>query len=372
MLRRLVFSKIITTFAKSKSQTNMKKLGFLSFILLVSLCACLSAQKAKNVILLIGDGMGINQLYSTYEANNRFLNIYTMPNTAISITNCADRRVTDSGAGGTAIACGEKTYYSAIGVDKDTMPMTSLLEKCKQMGKKTAIIVSCNLNHATPASFIAHVKNRDLYEDIATFYLSGNCDIFLGGGKKNFTLRKDKRNLITELQSKGYEIVYTADDLKATKGDRIAGFFADNHLPLHKQRGNIMQTNLSTTIDKLKDSKDGFFIMLEGSQIDMQAHDNHFPEMIDEALDFDSCVKIALDFARKDKNTLVVVTADHETGGLTLPAIGKDMDTCKWTTTGHTSSPIIIYAEGPGSENFHGVIQNSDQTRLILEAIKKK
>ncbi len=350
----------------------MKKFKFLSFIVLFAICGSLSAQKAKNVILLIGDGMGINQLYSTYEANNRSLNIYTMPNTALSITNCVDRRVTDSGAGGTAIACGEKTYYHAIGVDKDTMPITSLLETCKQMGKKTAIIVSCNLNHATPASFIAHVKDRDMYEDIATFYLSGNCDIFLGGGKKNFIARKDQRNLINELQSKGYEIVYNTDELSTTKGDRIAGFFAENHLPLYKQRGNIMQTNLQTTIDKLKDNKEGFFIMLEGSQIDMQAHSNHFPEMIEEALDFDSCVKIALDFARKDKNTLVVVTADHETGGLTLPANNKDMDTCKWTTTGHTSSPIIIYAEGPGSENFHGVIQNNTQNRLILEAIKRR
>ncbi len=332
----------------------------------------LSSQPAKNVILLIGDGTGLTQLYSAYETNNRYLNIYTMPHTALSITNCADRRVTDSGAGGTAITCGEKTYYRAIGVDKDTIPLPTMLEICKTMGKKTGIIVSCNLNHATPGSFIAHVKDREMYEQIAEYYLTENCDIFLGGGKKNFDDRADKRNLIKELKNFGYEIVYNENELLRTKTDKIAGFFAESHLPLYRERGKIMQTALTTTIEKFKDNPDGFFIMLEGSQIDMQAHDNHFAEMIDEALDFDACVGIALDFARKDKNTLVVVTADHETGGLTLPVAGKDMDTCKWTTTGHTAAPIIIYAEGPGSENFHGVIQNNEQFHIIMKAIKKE
>ena len=347
----------------------MKKIILIAALLFFN---SIAAQKVKNVIVLIGDGTGLTQLYSAYEANDRFLNIYTMPHTALSITNCIDRRVTDSGAGGTAIACGQKTYYRAIGVDKDTLPMPSMLEICKEMGKKTGIVVSCDLNHATPASFIAHVKDREMYEEIAKFYLNGKCDIFLGGGKKRFNNRKDKRNLIQEIERQGYEIVYNEQELLNTKTDKIAGFFAEKHLPIYKERGAIMQTALKTTIDRLKDNKDGFFIMLEGSQIDMQAHDNHFTEMIDEALDFDACVGIALDFARKDGNTLVVVTADHETGGLTLPVAGKDMDTCKWTTTGHTSAPIIIYAEGPGSEDFHGVIQNNRQFHIIMNAIRRK
>lgn len=350
----------------------MKNLKQLIFSVALIIFGNLSAQQAKNVIVLIGDGTGLTQLYSAYEANNRFLNIYTMPYSALSITNCSDRRVTDSGAGGTAISCGQKTYYRAIGVDKDTLPIPTMLELFKKMGKKTGIIVSCDLNHATPGSFIAHVKDRAMYEEIAEFYLNGNCDIFLGGGKKRFDNRKDGRNLVKEIQKQGYEVVYNERELLNTKTDRIAGFFAENHLPLYKERGKIMQTALRTTIDRFKDNKEGFFIMLEGSQIDMQAHENHFPEMIDEALDFDACVGIALDFARKDKNTLVVITADHETGGLTLPVAGKDMDTCKWTTTGHTAAPIIIYAEGPGSENFHGVIQNDKQFHIIMDAATRK
>ncbi len=349
----------------------MKNLRKLILAIALLTITSLNAQQAKNIILLIGDGTGLTQLYSAYEANDRNLNIYSMPHTALSITNCSDKRVTDSGAGGTAIACGQKTYYSAIGVDKDTMPIPSMLELFKDMGKKTGIIVSCNLNHATPASFVAHVKNRDLYEDIATFYLNGKCDIFLGGGKDNFDNRKDKRNLIKELQSKGYEIVYNEKEVLNAKTNRIAGFFAPGHLPKAKERQTIMPTCLKTTIDKFQNNKDGFFIMLEGSQIDMKAHDNKFSDMIEEVNDFDECVRIALDFARKDKNTLVVVTADHETGGLTLPATGKDMDTCAWSTTGHTAAPIIIYAEGPGAENFHGVMQNNEQFHYIIKAATK-
>ncbi len=348
---------------------NLKTV-FFAFVLVVA--GGISAQQVKNVIVLIGDGTGLTQLYSAYEANNRFLNIYTMPHTALSVTNCSDRRVTDSGAGGTAIACGEKTYYRAIGVDKDTMPIPSMLEICKDMGKKTGIIVSCDLNHATPGSYIAHVKDREMYEEIAEFYLNGKCDIFLGGGRKHFDKRKDQRDLISEIRKMGYEVVFNEKDLLNTRTDKVAGFFAEKHLPLYKERGRIMQTALKTTIDRFKNNPEGFFIMLEGSQIDMQAHDNHFTEMIDEALDFDACVGIALDFARKEKNTLVIVTADHETGGLTLPVAGKDMDTCKWTTTGHTAAPIIIYAEGPGSESFHGVIQNNEQFHLMMKAIRKE
>lgn len=350
----------------------MKILKTIILSCIVLSATSIMAQKAKNIIVLIGDGTGLTQLYSTYEANNRFLNIYTMPQTALSITFCSDRRVTDSGAGGTAIACGQKTHYEAIGVDSKDKPIASMLEIFKQMGKKTAIIVSCDVCHATPASFIAHVKNRNMYEDIAKYYLTENCDIFLGGGKQRFTNRKDSLNLIDSLKARDYEVVYTQENLLKAQGTKIAGLFADKHLPLYAKRGNIMQTALKNTLERFKDNEEGFFIMLEGSQIDMEAHDNNFNEMIGEAQDFDKCVGIALDYAKRDGNTLVVVTADHETGGLTLPVKQPNSDTCAWSTTGHTAAPIIIYAYGPGSENFHGVIQNNETFDIIMEAAKRE
>jgi alkaline phosphatase len=328
-------------------------------------------KKPKNIILLIGDGMGLAQVYSAYQKNNEKLFLYSLPHVALSITTCADRKVTDSGAGGTAISTGHKTYYHAIGVDKDTMPQQTLLEYAKQQGKKTAILVSCDLTHATPACFISHVKDRNLQEDIAKYYLNGNCDIFLGGGLKRFTAetRKDKENLIDSLKTKGYEVVYTEKELKKAKNDKIAGFFADEHLPLVKERKDIEQKFLDKTLEEFSKDKNGFFIMLEGSQIDMQAHDNHYDEMVDEVLDFDACVRKAVEFAKKDGNTLVVVTADHETGGLTLSAKDNGFE-AKFSTDGHSGVPIIIYSYGVASQEFEGVMQNNETGEKLFKLMK--
>jgi alkaline phosphatase len=328
-------------------------------------------EKPKNIILLIGDGMGLAQVYAAYQKNNENLFIYSMPHVALSITTCADRKVTDSGAGGTAISTGKKTYYHAIGVNKDTIPQKTLLEYAKQKGKKTAILVSCDLTHATPACFISHVKDRDMQEDIAKYYLTENCDILLGGGLKRFTpnTRKDKENLIDSLKERGYEIVYNEKELNQAKSDKIAGFFADEHLPLVKDRGDIEQKFLDKTLEAFSKDTNGFFIMLEGSQIDMQAHDNHYDEMVEETLDFDACVRKAVEFAKKDGNTLVIVTADHETGGLTLPAKDNTFKP-KYSTFGHTGVPIIIYSYGVGSEEFEGVMQNNETGEKLFDLIK--
>ncbi|MCF0210354.1 MAG: alkaline phosphatase [Bacteroidales bacterium] len=348
----------------------MKKICFALIFFSLLFSNAFAQKKAKNVILLIGDGTGLTQLYASYEANNRNLNIYSMPHTALSITNCYDKKVTDSGAGGTAIAIGKKTHYRGIGVDAEDNPSLSLLEIAKQKGKHTGILVSCDLCHATPASFIAHVKDRDSVEDIAEFYLTEHCDIFMGGGKMRFDQRKDNRNLIDSLRDKGYEVVFSEAEMLNTKSQKIAGMFADNYMPIYKERGDILQKALALTLERLdKNNKKGFFLMFEGSQIDSYAHNNDFETMLGEIKDFDECVRIALEFAKKDKNTLVVVTADHETGGLTLVADGNN-DKPHFSTGGHTAAPVIIYAYGPGSENFHGVIQNNETFDLILKSMK--
>lgn len=350
----------------------MKKTGIIlvALALLMSVTA-FAQKKAKNVIVLIGDGTGLAQLYAGYEANNHFLNIYTMPYTALSKTSCTNKRVTDSGAGGTAIACGQKTHEYAIGVDANDKPITSMLEIAKQRGKRTGILVSCDVCHATPASFMAHVPNRNMMEEIAEFYLQDNVDIFMGGGKKRFDQRKDGRNLIDSLKNHGYEVVFNEQEMFNTKTQKIAGLFAENYMPLFKERGNILQNALTLTLSRLnQNNKKGFFLMFEGSQIDSKAHDNDYEAMLGEIKDFDECVRIALDFAKKDGNTLVVVTADHETGGLTINDDGKAGTMPKWSTGWHTGVPVIIYAYGPGSENFHGVIENNETFDIIMKAMK--
>lgn len=348
----------------------MKKVGF--WLLFVALSFLGLAQgEVKNVILLIGDGMGLAQSYVAYLANGENLALYTMPYTGLSVTTCADRKVTDSGAGGTAIAIGHKANYKAIGLDKYNIPHPSLLKIAKQYGKSTAIICSCDLTHATPAAFVANVKNRDLQEQIALSYLENYCDIALGGGAERFTSkgRKDKLNLIDSLAKRGYAIVYSEEELSKCESEKIFGLFAEGHLPEASKRGGVMQQYMLKALEQLDKNPNGFFMMLEGSRIDMEAHLNKYDVMVEETLDFDRCVATALDFAKRKGNTLVVVTADHETGGLTLPAKGsKTQD--KWTTLNHTGVPVPIYSFGPGAENFTGVMQNTDIFFEIYKLMK--
>ena len=346
-----------------------KALSFLSLIALSFFA--LAQSEVKNVILLIGDGMGLAQSYAAYLANDKSLSIYTMPYTGLSITSCADREVTDSGAGGTAIATGHKANYKAIGLDKNNISHPSLLKIAKQYGKSTAIVCSCDLTHATPAAFVANVKNRDLQEQIALSYLEEYCDIALGGGAKRFTSkgRKDKLNLIDSLAKRGYAVVYSQDELSKCESEKIFGLFAEGHLPEASKRGGVMQQYMLKALEQLDKNPNGFFMMLEGSRIDMEAHLNKYDAMVEETLDFDRCVAIALDFAKRKGNTLVVVTADHETGGLTLPAKGsKTQD--KWTTLNHTGVPVPIYSFGPGAENFTRVMQNTDIFFEIYKLMK--
>lgn len=346
-----------------------KALSFLSLIALSFFA--LAQSEVKNVILLIGDGMGLAQSYAAYLANDKSLSMYTMPYTGLSITSCADREVTDSGAGGTAIATGHKANYKAIGLDENNISHPSLLKIAKQYGKSTAIVCSCDLTHATPAAFVANVKNRDLQEQIALSYLEEYCDIALGGGAERFTSkgRKDKLNLIDSLAKRGYAVVYSEDELSKCESEKIFGLFAEGHLPEASKRGGVMQQNMLKALEQLDKNPNGFFMMLEGSRIDMEAHLNKYDAMVEETLDFDRCVAIALDFAKRKGNTLVVVTADHETGGLTLPAKGsKTQD--KWTTLNHTGVPVPIYSFGPGAENFTRVMQNTDIFFEIYKLMK--
>lgn len=348
----------------------MKKVGFWLLFVALSFLG-LAQSEVKNVILLIGDGMGLAQSYAAYLANGESLSMYTMPYTGLSITSCADREVTDSGAGGTAIATGHKANYKAIGLDENNISHPSLLKIAKQYGKSTAIVCSCDLTHATPAAFVANVKNRDLQEQIALSYLEEYCDIALGGGAERFTSkgRKDKLNLIDILAKRGYAVVYSQDELSKCESEKIFGLFAEGHLPEASKRGGVMQQNMLKALEQLDKNPNGFFMMLEGSRIDMEAHLNKYDAMVEETLDFDRCVAIALDFAKRKGNTLVVVTADHETGGLTLPAKGsKTQD--KWTTLNHTGVPVPIYSFGPGAENFTGVMQNTDIFFEIYKLMK--
>lgn len=322
----------------------------------------------KNVIFLIGDGMGLSQIFSGLVANRGNLYLKNFTNIGFTTTQSASSFITDSGAGGTALSTGKKTYNGAIGVGTDSIPIQNIREKAEAKGCATGVVSTSTITHATPASFVAHQPNRDRYEAIASDFLKTNIDVFIGGGSKNFTTRKDSVNLILKLKNKGYQVVTGIDSIsKVTKG-KLAGFTSVEHnKKMLDGRGNVLPIATKTAINILAKNPDGFFLMVEGSQIDWGGHQNDTGFIITEMLDFDQAIGEALAFASKDGETLVIVTADHETGGFAIE--GGNFKTGEvtgdFTSTDHTGVMVPVFAFGPGAENFRGFLDNTDIPKII-------
>lgn len=329
-------------------------------------------KRPKNIILMIGDGMGLAQVYSAMTANGGHLFLENFKNIGFSKTYSSDNYITDSAAGGTALSSGVKTYNGAIGVDRDKKPVASIRELAEKKGLKTGLVSTSAITHATPASFLAHVSSRSSYEDIAADFLKTNIDVFIGGGADNFEKRKDGRNLSKELKDKGYQVFYTIGDIQKVKSGKLAGFTAPEHNKPMPERGEMLVPATQTAINLLSQSKKGFFLMVEGSEIDFLAHENKTPGVVLETLDFDRAIGAALKFAASNGETLIIVTADHETGGMTIN--GGDYTTgkviAKYTTGGHSGIAVPIYAFGPGADQFTGFMENTDIAKRMIELLK--
>lgn len=336
-----------------------------------NLSAAPHAGRVKNIVLMIGDGMGISQVYAGMIANQGKLHLLNCPVTGFSKTNSASHLVTDSGAGGTALATGHKTLNGAIGVGPDGQKLRSILEIAEEKGLATGLVATCNITHATPASFIAHQASRGSIEDIAADFLKTDIDVFIGGGLKTFERRSDGRNLLTDLKKRNYRIVTSADSLVQVQKGKLAAFVAEDHpAPYHQGRGTMLRDATSTALHLLSHNRNGFFLMIEGSQIDWGGHDNNTQYVVEEMLDFDRAVGQVLEFAAADRHTLVIITADHETGGLGIN--GGDFATGEvkagYTTGSHTGVLVPVFAFGPGAEAFTGVYENIDVFYKMLQA----
>jgi alkaline phosphatase len=330
-----------------------------------------SRKKPKNIILLIGDGMSIPQIYAGMTANKGNLYPNNFKHVGFSRSYSANRYVTDSGAGVTAIATGHKTKNSAIGVDSANMPVPSILEIAQANKLETGIVVTTNILDATPAAFVAHVPNRSMMADIAIDFAETGPDVFIGGGKGYFINRKDGRNLLSELSAKGYQVCDTITELVKIRSGKVAGLLTENRV---SKRGDQLPVTTGIALGILDDSKKGFFLMVEGSKIDSGGHSNDMEQTVEEMLDFDRAVGKALEFAAKDGKTLVVVTADHETGGLTL--VDGDLSTGKitgrYSTSGHTGLMVPVFAYGPGAEAFGGIDENTSFFDKFISLLKLK
>jgi len=348
---------------------NTKSLITGVIILIVLFPFSLNAQKQNksikptNIILIIGDGMGVTQLYSGLTMNHGTLNLLKFKSVGFSKTNASNDYTTDSGAGGTAIATGHKTYNGAIGVNKDTLPVKSILELAESNGLSTGIAATSSLTDATPASFVAHVKSRYLMEEIAYSYLNSGIDVMIGGGLNYFVKRKDKQYLPAELRKLGYQVVFSADSIGKVTNSKLACFTApDNNLTMAEGRGDMLARAVQTSLEVLQTNKKGFFLMVEGSLIDKVAHTGQGNMVAQEVIDLDNAIGKALDFAMKNGNTLIIVTADHETGGMSLSGGDYTAGTidAKFAGMNHTGVMVPVFAYGPGAENFQGIQENTD------------
>ena len=336
-----------------------------------------------NIIFLIGDGMGLSAVSSTVYFGDQVSEFARFRQIGLINTSSSTHKVTDSAASGTAMAAGKKTYNGAIGMDTTKTSIKNIAEVVSDLGWNTGVIATSAITHATPASFYAHVEQRGMEEEIAVQLLDSEIDFFAGGGISFFNSRTDEADLFKTAKEKGFVIDTTAlaEAGSLLSGSRYGFLLSKGGMPPALQgRDDFLPNATALAIKHLSRQNQGFFLMVEGSQIDWAGHANNAEYLVSETLDFEKAVAVAMDFAEKDGHTLVVVTADHETGGFTLSAGqngamgGSDYKIIEpaFATGTHSATLIPLFAFGPGSEDFKGMYQNTEIFHKMAAAVSPK
>ena len=349
----------------------MKNIIFL-ICLTFSLTSITAQEKAPiNIILMIGDGMGLNQITAGMYFNDNKTALEDFSSVGLAKTHSSNSLVTDSAASGTAMASGVKTLNGVVGISSKNKKPKSILEISKEKGYQTALIATSSIVHATPASFYAHVVSRKEYENIALQMSTSVVDYFIGGGKKHFNDREDNRNLIKEMST--YDIVSSLSRFDKSTASKI-GHFTNRDEPNRILDGRLpLKDAVQIVLNKFDRDQKPFFMMVEGSQIDWGGHSNEIEYVISEFNDFDAAIQTVLDYTLKHPNTLVVVTADHETGGLTIPKgdIKKMRPSVEFSTVGHTASMVPVFAKGPAAATFSGIYDNTLIFNKMLDVLNE-
>ena len=343
----------------------------------------------ESIILFIGDGMGPEQRKAAQWLSTGLNGTLAMDNlhcTGASITASASSVITDSAAGATAISTGVKTDNGVIGMDSSLNSLVTILETARSKGMSTGLVTTAQISHATPAAFAAHVESRSMMSEIARQLLSAKVDVLLGGGENEFLptseigafprlgKRSDGRNLISEAVSAGYSYVSSEKELSEvdpSNTDKLIGLFADGGMS--RPFSPTLSSMADVAIQILKKNPNGFFLMVEGGQIDWAGHDNDAVNNIQDTVGFDSAVTIGVDYLNENSNTLLIVTADHETGGMSSSLISSGLPDedgpfympdmipfyVNWTTKGHTAVNVPVSSSGPLSSSLIGVFNNT-------------
>jgi len=342
----------------------MKKF-FVFLSLFLSFAIAQQKSVPSNIIIMIGDGMGVAQV-STLIVTNPNSPFKKFPVTGFSVTCSADKLITDSAAGGTAIACGVRTKNGHVGVDGDDHPVSSIFDYAKEKNYSTGVVVTSEVTNATPADFIGHVADRRDNAQLAEQFVDSPTDVVIGGGEKYFLpskeggKREDNNDLLLLLKQKGYEVFNSFDQLKNSSAKKYYALLADGDLPEGNERNYSLSDLSQKAIATPSKNQSGFVLMIEGSHIDEGGHRNDQAILTSEITDFESAVGYVLNFAERDGNTLVIVLADHETGGAAIT--GGDVDGkglhVDFSTKSHTASMVGVYAFGPQSNLFSGINDN--------------
>ena len=328
-------------------------------------------KKVKNIIFMIGDGMGLEQISAAWVCNGGKLNLDNFTYVGLQRTYSANKLVTDSAAAGSALATGQKTNNGMIAMNPDTVAVKSLAEEAMEKGKRAGAAVTCRVTDATPAVFFSHAPSRKLMDDIAIQMTNSGLYFLSGGGTKYWSGREDGVDLVGQAEAMGYTYVETKEDMMAVEEGPIIALMDEYELQPALDRGDILPSSVQKALQVL-DNKKGFFLMIEGSMIDDGGHDNKAGKTMEEIFDFDRTLGLVLEWAEKDGETLVIVTADHATGGMTL--LGGSIDEKKirvnYSTTGHNGVALPVFAWGPHAEDFVGIYENAELSDKIRALIK--
>ncbi|MFY1047867.1 alkaline phosphatase [Chryseobacterium sp. GP-SGM7] len=317
----------------------------------------------RNVILLIGDGNGLSQISSSVLANRGQLTLTQLKNIGLIKTTSADNFTTDSAAGATAFATGKKTKNRFIGVDAEGKNTPSITEILSEKGFNTGVITTDEIVGATPSAFYAHQKDRGMEKEIAEDLLTSKLTFFSAGGKSKISPNHQ------------FVIANQPEEIGKNKAEKLAYFMSENGVPqVLKGRDNLLANVVENSLAFLKNKKKPFFMMIEGAQIDTGGHSNNVGTIVTEGIDFDRAITKAIQFADQNPGTLVVITADHETGGFSIPHGDMKTSTVEgdFTTDDHSATLIPVFSYGSGSENFTGVYENNEIFHKILKALKLK
>ncbi len=334
-----------------------------------------AAQTPTRVILMISDGAGVGH-WTLAKIAKPNLAIGEFSVAGLVDTRAVDRVVTGSAAGATALATGARTFLGAIGVGPDSTPLQTVLELAKSRGMATGLVTTTWIVDATPAAFASHVPNRGLLVDIFQQMTQLPVDVILGGGRGlfNSAQRRDAIDL-RRTAKKQYSYVETAEELEQIvphRVSRLLGMFSRGDMPRAPERSPTLTDMLRTALAMLDDDPDGFFLMVENEGSDTEAHGNVPRDvLVAEMLDFDDAIRAALNYQAGHPETLIVVTADHETGGISLTPGAERNSVLEYATSGHTAALVPLFATGPGAAQFGGLKENWEIGQLLLDAVRR-